>query len=177
ACGALEEALLPQEKNLQREYEELIRQEARLSQLQGQPTAAPTLPTVDMGPILGQIDSQKQALLQEQSRLQTLIQQLESSLQPQQENLARQRQELEQQWRQLEEEEGSLRVRTQAMAETWGRLNHLQATLYPERDLWVDLGAQLAQLETDLGQHQQQTSTARVHVEQVQSLLATLAQA
>ncbi|MEN9231838.1 MAG: pilus motility taxis protein HmpF [Thermostichus sp. DG02_5_bins_236] len=177
ACGALEEALLPQEKNLQREYEELSRQEARLSQLQGQPAAAPSLPTVDIGPILGQIDSQKQALLQEQSRLQTLIQQLESSLQPQQENLVRQRQDLEQQWRQLEEEEGSLRVRTQVMAETWGRLNHLQATLYPERDLWVDLAAQLTQLETDLGQHQQETSTARAHVEQVQSLLATLAQA
>jgi chromosome segregation ATPase len=177
ACGALEEALLPQEKNLQREYEELTRQETRLSQLQGQPTAAPALPTVDIGPILGQIDSQKQALLQEQSRLQTLIQQLESSLQPQQENLARQRQDLEQQWRQLEEEEGSLRVRTQAMAETWGRLNYLQATLYPEQDLWAELAAQLAQLETDLGQHQQETSTARAHVEQVQSLLATLTQA
>ncbi|MGQ9838072.1 MAG: pilus motility taxis protein HmpF [Cyanobacteriota bacterium] len=177
ACSALEEALLPQEKNLQREYEELSRQEALLSQLQGQPTASPSLPTVDIGPILRQIDSQKQALLQEQNRLQTLIRQLGSSLPSQQENLARQRQELEQQWRQLEEEEGSLRVRTQAMAETWGRLNHLQTTLYPERDLWLELGAQLAQLETDLSQYQQETSMARAHVEQVQSLVATLAQA
>ncbi|HIK19835.1 MAG TPA: hypothetical protein IGR15_01950 [Synechococcus sp. M44_DOE_062] len=175
ACSALEEALLPQEKNLQREYEELTRQEARLSQLQGQAAAAPTL--VDIGPILAQIGSQKQDLLQEKSRLQSLIQQLDSSLPSQQEQLARQRQELEQQWQQLEQEEGSLRARAQAMAETWGRLNHLGATLYPERERWAALAGELARLEAELGQHQARTSTARDHVQQVHSLLATLAQA
>jgi hypothetical protein len=95
ACSALEEALLPQEKNLQREYEELARQEARLRQLQNQ-AAAPV--QVDIGPILEQIGSQKQELLQEKSRLQTLVHQLESSLPFQQEQLARQQQELQQQW-------------------------------------------------------------------------------
>lgn len=174
ACSALEEALLPQEKNLQREYEELTRQEARLRQLQNQ-AAAPV--QVDIGPLLEQIGSQKQDLLQEKGRLQTLIQQLESSLPSQQEQLARQRQELEQQWQHLEQEEGSLRARAQAMAETWGRLNHLQATLYPERDRWVALAGELAQLETELSQHQARNSTARDHVQQVHSLLATLAQA
>lgn len=174
ACSALEEALLPQEKNLQREYEELTRQEARLRQLQNQ-AAAPV--QVDIGPLLEQIGSQKQDLLQEKGRLQTLIQQLESSLPSQQEQLARQRQELEQQWQHLEQEEGSLRARAQAMAETWGRLNHLQATLYPERDRWAALAGELAQLETELSQHQARNSTARDHVQQVHSLLATLAQA
>lgn len=174
ACSALEEALLPQEKNLQREYEELTRQEARLRQLQNQ-AAAPV--QVDIGPLLEQIGSQKQDLLQEKGRLQTLIQQLESSLPSQQEQLARQRRELEQQWQHLEQEEGSLRARAQAMAETWGRLNHLQATLYPERDRWAALAGELAQLETELGQHQARNSTARDHVQQVHFLLATLAQA
>lgn len=174
ACSALEEALLPQEKNLQREYEELTRQEARLRQLQNQ-AAAPV--QVDIGPLLEQIGSQKQDLLQEKGRLQTLIQQLESSLPSQQEQLARQRQELEQQWQHLEQEEGSMRARAQAMAETWGRLNHLQATLYPERDRWAALAGELAQLETELGQHQARNSTAHAHVQQVRSLLAALTQA
>jgi hypothetical protein len=62
------------------------------------------------------------------------------------------------------------------MAETWGRLNHLQATLYPERDRWAELAEQLAQLEAELAQYQERGSTASAHVQQVQSLLAALTQ-
>ncbi len=151
ACQALEQTVLPQQENIQREYEELMREEARLARMLGEDRGdTPSLPTVDIGPILAQLEEQWQRLDQEKQRLEVDQEQLNAHLQAQQEALQRQQQESEQQWRQLLEEETSLKSRLQATAEAWGRIHQHQDQLQQAQAQWQQIHQYLEQAMQEL---------------------------
>ncbi|MDX2271725.1 MAG: pilus motility taxis protein HmpF [Cyanobacteriota bacterium] len=175
ACVALEETLFPQQESLQREYEELVRQEARLAQLKGgTAVAVAAMPTVDIGPMLAQLNEQKQSHIDEKERLETQLQQLSDALRTQQETLTLQQEEMEQRWRQLEGEEGSLRGQLQGIAETWGRLQQRQDLLQQERDRLSGWQQQIDHLSEVLSQKAQAEQTSQEQLNQIQTILQAL---
>ncbi len=174
ACSALEETILPQQENLQREYEELVRQEARLKARLGDDTEEVSLlPTVDIGPLLSQLDDQKQLQQDEKQRLEAQVQQMLDSLRPQQETLNQQQKDIDQRWEQLEQEEQDLRARIRDLAAQTRALDIRQELLTQEQSYLESLGGHLDQLTT-LCEGSTASESSQSCLESIRSLLTTL---
>ncbi|MEN9205322.1 MAG: pilus motility taxis protein HmpF [Thermostichales cyanobacterium SZTDM-1c_bins_54] len=176
ACASLEAAVTPQMERLQRQHEELIRQEALLRKLKGEQGGATALPTVDVGTLIAQMElvrEQEQAL---KERLEQQIQQADGVVRAQQEQVQRQRQEIEAQWQALEQEERSLREQLQGMAEVWGRLNFVAGLCASELEKLQPLWQQLQQLRELLGQQQGASQGIQGAAERIRRILTGLIQ-
>lgn len=171
ACQALQETLKPQQESLQRDYEELIKQEARLNRLTGEGGSEFVMPTVDIGPILAQLDEQRQIQQEEKLRLEGQLQQLSDSLRAQQETLSLQQREIEHQWKQLDEEEETLRNRLRSFAEEFGRFQQKRELLLQEQSLLKDLQSEVTRF---LIQQRGSVQACCVQVEELQSIVSTL---
>lgn len=175
ACQALEQTVLPQQENIQREYEELMREETRLARMVGEDSGdSTTLPTVDIGPIVAQLEEQWQRLNQEKQRLESEQKQLNDHLQAQQEALQRQAQESEQHWRQLLEEETSLKSRFQVAAESWGRIHQQQDQLQQAQAQWQQIHQQLDQATQELASLSEAVTSSRALLGELQAIVDRL---
>ncbi|NJO85881.1 MAG: hypothetical protein HC818_04055 [Synechococcaceae cyanobacterium RM1_1_27] len=126
----LEETILPQQDSLQREYEELMRQEARLAQLKGDTAAAgQDQPKVDIGPLVALIQQQRSTQQSRKAALEEEKQNVATALQAAQTQLDQQSQAFNQQQKQLFEQERVLRTQIQGLAERWGQLNQRRQDL------------------------------------------------
>jgi DNA repair exonuclease SbcCD ATPase subunit len=171
ACQALQETLKPQQESLQRDYEELTKQEARLNRLTGEGGSGFVMPTVDIGPILAQLDEQRQIQQDEKLRLEGQLQQLSDSLRAQQETLSLQQRDIDHQWKQLDEEEEALRGRLRSMAEALGRVQQKRELLVQEQALLKDLQSEVTRF---LIQQRGSVQACCAQVEELQTIISTL---
>jgi chromosome segregation ATPase len=177
ACASLEAGVLPQQERLQKQQEELIRQEALLRQLTGGDSGEPALPTVDVGSLIGQLESSREQEVILKERLEQQIQQVEGVIRAQQDQLTRQRQEMDNQWQSLEQEERTVRDQLQGMAEVWGRLNFLAGLCQQEQEKVQALWRHLQTTRDLLGRYQDGVPAVEAAVARIQSILTSLMQA
>ncbi len=163
----LEETILPQQDSLQREYEELMRQEARLAQLRGDVTAAAqSQPKVDIGPLVALIQQQRSTQQSRKAALEEEKQKVAEILQTAQTQLDQQTQAVSQQQKQLFDQERVLRTRIQGMAERWGQLHQrrqdleqAQLQLHQHQELMQGVAGSLQQMEGTIADGQTQLAS------------------
>ncbi|GAB4217596.1 MAG: hypothetical protein OHK0012_22540 [Synechococcales cyanobacterium] len=176
ACASLEAGVLPQQDRLNRLQEELIRQEALLRKLKGEEKSAPSLPTVDVGSLISQLETAKEQDQTLKERLEQQLQQVDTVLRAQQDQVNQQRHEIEQQWKQLEQEERTVREQLQAMAEVWGRLNHVGAVYAGEQEKLQALHQLLRQSQDQWQGVAESGAAAQGSLGRVNAILTTLMQ-
>ncbi len=169
----LQETILPQQDSLQREYEELMRQEAKLAQLKGDP-AAPVLPKVDIGPLMALIQQQRSTQHSHKSTLESEAQRIQSALHQAQEQLTQQMQAHQHQEQLIFEQERSLKVQIQGMAERWGGLHERRHQLEQQRSRLQELRGILHQVAESLQPMNELLASSQTHVASMMGLLATL---
>lgn len=170
----LQETILPQQDSLQREYEELMRQEAKLAQLKGDPAAAPVLAKVDIGPLVALIQQQRSTQHSHKSTLEAEVQRIQSALHQAQEQLTHQIQAHQQRQQSIFEQERSLKVQIQGMAERWGGLHERRHQLEQQRSRLQELRGILHHVAESLQPMNELLASSQTHVTSIMGLLATL---
>ncbi len=172
ACQALEETVLPQQESLQREYEELTLKESQLAQRQGQAPQI-TLPKINIGPLVAQLEEQKASQQQEKAKQETQLQQLQDALKAQEEKLsALSIPDVAT----LDQEATRIQEQLREVNETLGALAQQQTLLVQEQDNLNQWQQQVAELESHLNVYTQAATDGQANVESVQDLVATIIQ-
>lgn len=131
----LDETLVGQRRNL-REREEILSQHNRVLRRRQGIVDADTSDSqkIDLGPVLNQLDTQRQQQAEELQRLENQIEQMRTSIQQAQGIINQQAGEQENKRNQLKQLEQSLESERTATAELRGRVNVYQETLQSVQD-------------------------------------------
>jgi chromosome segregation ATPase len=130
----LNETLVGQRRNL-RERDGILKQHRTvLHRRQGVSEGDGSTHEIDLGPILSQIDTQRQQQAEELRKLESQIEQMRSAIQQAQGMITSQTTELENKRNDLKQQEQALTSRRTTVAETWGRVNLYQEMLQPVQD-------------------------------------------
>ena len=170
----LNETLVGQRRNL-RERDGLLSQH-RAVLLRRQGTAAPTTHenNIDLGPILSQIEAQRQQQVEELHKLESQIEQMRSAIDQAQGMVTTQAAEQENKRHELKQIEQTLLDRRSAAAETWGRVNLYQEMLQPIQDNVDGLRQRLESIAGMLSQFHE-TGEQQAHaVGEMRQILASL---
>jgi len=149
----LNETLVGQRRNL-RERASILRQhQAVLHRRQGQPDAVEG-GEIDLGPMLGQIEAQRQQLSEELQKLENQIEQMRGAIQQAQEMVTSQTAEQDYQHTELKQLDQSGRDRQSQAAELWGKVNLYQELLRPIQDRVDELRQRLEAVDSTVSQAQ-----------------------
>jgi chromosome segregation ATPase len=151
----LNDTLVGQRRTL-REREEILNQhEAILRRRKGIQDTDGQDNKIDVGPILLQIDAQRQQQAEELQRMERQIEQVRGAVQQAQEIVNNQSNEQENKRNGLKQTEQALQARRSEVAELWGRVNLYQETLQPIQDKVDSLRQKLEQLAASMSQVQE----------------------
>jgi chromosome segregation ATPase len=152
----LDETLVGQRRNL-REREEILAQHSRIwRRRQGiVENDAPNNQKIDLGPILSQLDAQRQQQQEELRHLDNQIEQMQSSIQQTQGIIDRQVGEQDVKHRDLQTIEQNLQQMKVSAAELWGKVNLYQEMLQPMQDGINELRQKLEAIAEALNQVQE----------------------
>ena len=174
ACATLEESLAPQQRTLQKMQQQMAQKESLLSQLRGEPGAVPTIPTVDIGPLLNQLESHRQFIAAEKQTLEQQLSEQRSSLEQQRSSLEQQQQQADSLKQQLDDDRHSLWQRCQEVSNSLGQTTVKEQQLNEVKTLLVELQSQVEPLESKSEESQRAVAESRQHAEELQAEIAEL---
>ncbi|MCC3406680.1 MAG: hypothetical protein JGK17_14020 [Microcoleus sp. PH2017_10_PVI_O_A] len=152
----LNETLVGQRLRLQERENVLKQHQAVLWRRLGTANPQKTEPgDIDLGPIVSQLNTQRQQQSQELQRLETEIQQVRDSISQIEGNVNRQNGESEAKRNELKQLEQNLFNQKGAVAELWGRVNVYQEMLQPVQDNLSGLRQKLEAVGGELDRVQQ----------------------
>lgn len=169
------QSLVGQRRNLLEREKILKQHQAVLMQRQGRSIDnAQDDNKLDLGPILSQIEAQRQQQSQELQRLEHEISQMRGGIELDQGMIGNQTHDLEQKRQELKMmEENLLNLRT-ATAECWGRVNLYQETLQPIQDALDGLRHKLQGIADSLAQVQESGDYQLQTITQMRQALQSL---
>ncbi len=173
----LDETLVGQRRNL-REREEILNQHQRvLRRRQGVADSdSPDNQKIDLGPILSQLEAQRQQQEQELQKLESQIDQMRRSINQAEEMIRHQGTEQEAQWVQLQSlEENWQSMRTSA-AQLLGKVDLYQETLEPRQDALNELRQRLEVIADALNQIQETGDYQLQAIAELQQMISSLIQ-
>ena len=130
----LNETLVGQRRNL-REREGFFKQhQAVVQRRQGYPETAGNENEIDLGPVLSQLEAQRQQEAEELQKLESQIEQTRAAIQQAQSIVNSQSNEQEHRRNELKQMEETLQAHRAQLSETWGRVNLYQEMLQPIQD-------------------------------------------
>ncbi|MGK7910335.1 MAG: pilus motility taxis protein HmpF [Synechococcus sp.] len=176
ACSTLEVSLAPQQRALEKKQQELTEQEGLLKRLRGD-DSGPSIPKVDLGPLLQQLDSQRQWCETERQTLTANLDEKRTALQQQQGAAAEQQQQADSLKQQLEQGQADLWQRCQDVAGARGRTAAQQAHMQDVKELLAKLQTLMGSVEQGVGQYSQATTAAHQNMEALQSAISALVNA
>jgi len=152
----LHQTLVGQRQNLQERKDILRQHKIILWQRQGiNPVDRQEEYKVDLEPILGQIQAQRQQQMQELQKLEQEIEQMRSSIDQVQRTIDHQVHEQEMKWQELQSLEQHLLSLRTVTADCWGQVNLYQEMLRPFQDSLDGLRNKLQTIAATLDQSQQ----------------------
>lgn len=150
----LNETLVGQRRSL-RERESIVKKhQAALRRRQGQSDGEAGESEIDLGPILMQIETQRQQQADELRKLESQIEQMQGAIHQAQGMINSQAAEQANKRNDLKQQEQALLERRALSAETWGKVNLYQEMLQPIQDRADALRQQLDELASNLAQIQ-----------------------
>ncbi len=170
----LNETLVGQRRNL-REREGLLSQHrAVLSRRQGNTDTNGQDNDIDLGPILSQIEAQRQQQVEELQKLESQIEQMRGAINQAQGLVNSQATEQENKRNELKQLEQMLIERRSTAAETWGRVNLYQELLQPIQDNVDGLRQRLEGLAGTMSQLQETGEHQSGAIAEMRQILANL---
>lgn len=171
----LNETLVGQRQNLRSRKAILTQHQGVMWQRQGvAPNNGQEDNTIDLKPILAQIEAQQQQQKEELQKLEQEIEQIRSSIEQEQGTIDQQAQEQERKRQELQSIEQNLLSLRATVAECWGRIHLYQEMLQPVQDS-LDGMRQKLEAIADALNHLQQTGNAQLQtVEEMRSSLVNI---
>jgi len=152
----LDESLIGSRRNL-REREEILNQHQRvMRRRQGvSESNGSDNQKIDLGPILNQLEGQRQQQAEELQKLESQIEQIQSSINQTEDMVQHQSGEQERKRQELENLENNWQTLKDSVAQMWGKVNLCQETLQPRQDGLQELRTQLEAIANALNQIQE----------------------
>jgi chromosome segregation ATPase len=151
----LDETLVGQRRNL-REREEILNQHMRvLRRRQGIVESDGSEQKIDLGPVLSQIEAQRQQQEEELQKLESQIEQMRRSISQAEEMIRHQAGEQETKQQELQSLEQNWQSSMVAVAQLWGQVNLYQETLQPSQDALTEIRQKLEAIADALNQIQE----------------------
>ncbi len=170
----LDETLVGQRRSLRERADLLTQHQSILARRQGKAPADRGEARIDLGPVLSQLESQKQQQSEELRKLEAQIEQLRSAVAQTQDLLGPQATNQEQRRHELQELEHQHRSQLQSTSELWGKVNTFQELLQPTQDGVDALRHQLQSTLDSLTQTDQGSYTQRQAVADLQQAVQAL---
>lgn len=152
----LNETLVGQRRNLRERQEILAKHQSVLQRRQGiQVDSSQERPTIDLGPVLSQLDSQRQQQAEVLQKLESQVSQMRGAIEQAQGMIGQQTGEQDAKRNELKQWEEKLRSQRSAVAELWGQVNLYQEWLQPTQDSLNGLRQASEAIAGILGQFQE----------------------
>jgi len=152
----LNETLVGQRRNLRERQEVLAKHQSVLQRRQGiQVDSSQERPTVDLGPVLSQLDSQRQQQAEVLQKLEGQVSQMRGAIEQAQGMISQQTGEQDAKRNELKQWEENLRSQRSTVAELWGQVNLYQEWLQPTQDSLNGLRQASEAIAGILGQFQE----------------------
>lgn len=152
----LNQTLVGQRRNLLTRQQALKQHQNILLRRQGQPVSHPAAEnSIDLSPIISQLEHQRQQQNQELQKLEREIEQMRSAIELDQGMIDNQTHDLEEQQQQLKTLEANLLSLRTAYAESWAKVNLYQEALQPIQDRLDDLRQKVQSIGESLGKIQE----------------------
>jgi chromosome segregation ATPase len=173
----LDETLVGQRRNL-REREEFLNQHQRvLRRRQGVADSnSSDNQKIDLGPILSQLEGQRQQQEEELQKLESKIEQMRRSIGQAEEIIRHQAGEQEAKQRELQSLEENLQSMKASAAELWGKVNLYQETLQPRQDGLNEIRQNLEAIAQALNQIQETGYEQLQAIAEMQQMIGSLIQ-
>lgn len=152
----LDESLIGSRRNL-REREEILNQHQRVMRRRQGVTESNGSDNqkIDLGPILSQLDGQRQQQAEELQKLESQIEQMHRSISQAEELIRHQSGEQEAKLQEIQYLENNWQTMRESMAQMWGKVNLYQETLQPRQDSLNELRQRLEAIANALNQIQE----------------------
>lgn len=152
----LDESLIGSRRNL-REREEILNQHQRvMRRRQGvSESNGSDHQKIDLGPILNQLEGQRQQQAEELEKLESQIEQIQRSINQTEEMVQHQSGEQERKRQELENLQNNWQILKDSVAQMWGKVNLCQETLQPRQDGLSELRSRLEAIAQVLNQIQE----------------------
>ncbi len=170
----LNETLVGQRRNLRERDGLLSQHRAVLLRRQGNADPATQENDIDLGPILSQIEAQRQQQVEELQKLESQIEQMRGAIDQAQGMVNTQATEQENKRNELKQLEQALLDRRSAAAETWGRVNLYQEMLQPIQDNVDGLRQRLDGMAGTVTQFQETGEHQGQAIAEMRQILASL---
>lgn len=151
----LNETLVGQRRNLREREGILSQHQSVLKRRQGISDGSGQDSTIDLGPILSQIESQRQQQAEELNKLESQVEQMRGAIDQAQSMITSQASEQENKRNELKQLDKTLIERRVTVAETWGRINLYQELLQPVQDQVDELRRRLEAVAGTMAQVQE----------------------
>ncbi len=125
----LEETLVGQRRNLQERQAVLKQHQTVLDKRQGRATAGALEETVDIAPVLTQLETLRQDLVAQLQQAEAQVQELQAAVEQAQQSVDQQSQAQEDRWNRAMELEQQVLAQKAAVGEQWGKVNAYQEAL------------------------------------------------
>ena len=177
ACSTLEVSLAPQQRALEKKQRELAEQEGLLNRLRGDDGGGPSVPKVDIGPLLHQLNSHRQWIEAEKQALANSLDSQRATLQEHQNTVTQQKQQVDALKQQLESGQAELWQQCQDVAGALGRSSAQQMHLQEVKELLTKLQPLMGSVEQGIGHYSQATANAHQNMEALQAAVSALVNA
>jgi chromosome segregation ATPase len=173
----LDETLVGQRRNL-REREEILNQHQRvLRRRQGiSENNASDNQKIDLGPVLSQLEAQRQQQEEDLQKLESQIEQMRRSISQAEEMVRHQSGDQEAKQRELQSLEQQWQSGMAAVAKLWGEVNTYQETLQPRQDTLSEIRQKLEAIAEALNQIQETGDYQLQMISQLQQTISSLIQ-
>jgi chromosome segregation ATPase len=171
----LNQTLVGQRRNLQERESVLNQHQVVLARRQGLPAPANTPePSVNLDPLLLQMETLRNQQSQEYQKLEVQIQQLQEAIEPAQAAVNTQTSEQETKLNDLKQFEQHCLAQKAAAAELWGKITTYQETLQPTQDSVNSLKEKLETIAGVVNQFQETTDHQRQTIAEMQQKVQVL---
>lgn len=170
----LNETLVGQRMRLQEREDVLKQHQAALWKRLGTASPAARDGEIDLGPVIAQLDSQRQQQGQDLQRLEQEIQQLREAISQIEGNVNRQAGEQDGKRNEIKQLELNLFNQKSALGEVWGRVNVYQEMLQPVQDNLSGLRQKLEAVGGELDRVQQTGEQQDQTISQLQQVISGL---
>ncbi|WP_341739454.1 pilus motility taxis protein HmpF [Microcoleus sp. CAWBG640] len=170
----LNETLVGQRLRLQERESILKQHQAVLWKRLGTANPASREGQIDLGPVIAQLESQRQQQQQDLQKLEQEIQQLRQAIAQNDGNVNRKTGELEGQRQEIKQLEQNLFNQKSAVAELWGRVNVYQEMLQPVQDNLSGLRQKLEAVGGELDRLEQTGEQQDQTISQLQQVISGL---
>jgi chromosome segregation ATPase len=173
----LDETLVGQRRNL-REREEILNQHQRvLRRRQGVVESnSSDNPKIDLGPVLSQLEAQRQQQVEELQKLESQIEQMRHSISQADEMIRHQSGEQEAKLQELQSFEQNCQSLKESIAQLWGKVNLYQETLQPRQDALNEIRQTLEAIAYALNQIQETGDYQLQAIAEMQQTIGSLIQ-